>query len=487
MASFVETMMTRKFLLFQLLLLCPLLSAESRGPGIEIAFYLEAHVYVPLDSDELFIKHMIAKQTKTLLGAMRAFEISPRNTDPFKAHHLEMNQHIVKRVDKPEKIKKVTYRFHDRAVIHDEIDILKILEITLLNSNADENIDKLVQPCADGFAFKETLWYFYEPQRPSCQNLIDEEAKIIRHARALLEADQVSLAEINRMFSPGQIFFKADGKRESTEYPDYSSIISGEKPLQVYMISGIDSSSRVIKDRFGLEYIRFLQNIAKTYTSFRSLDTNSQFLTLAIDNIEKYNISFADLFKWILNQSDLPLFFYDNEEKITQLSERVIEQFADKWRHWEFLLESNQRVQVHTFYGFEGDNSDQQKIFRDKFLEAYKLGDIIIYNGHSYLGRAVIAPHNFSKEDFKKSYQLIFFNSCGSYSLFGAGYENIKGDDRNLDILANGLSSQIKYSGDIMAEFLKSVFLQSSFKQIIASMLCVPNIKYFPLVTLLSP
>ncbi len=83
-------------------------------------------------------------------------------------------------------------------------------------------------------------------------------------------------------------------------------------------------------------------------------------------------------------------------------------------------------------------------LFWKKSIEEY---EVISYNGHSGLGANLdldgmnirLKEVNVPKLQFKKNYQIIFFNGCSTYSYYNKKYFKAKGGSKNLETILTGL------------------------------------------------
>ena len=121
----------------------------------------------------------------------------------------------------------------------------------------------------------------------------------------------------------------------------------------------------------------------------------------------------------------------------------------------------NLKMHIRLFYGETGADEKSQP-FHYFFRDSLKNGAVVIYDGHSGLGghldlASIAELEHFDIAPNKDRYQIFFFNSCTSYTYYNALYFQRKrglGKDgdakgtKNLDILANGLSTAF----DEMAE-----------------------------------
>lgn len=103
-------------------------------------------------------------------------------------------------------------------------------------------------------------------------------------------------------------------------------------------------------------------------------------------------------------------------------------------------------LEVVLFFGPSGI-SEPSRAFHYVFKDALENSSVVIYDGHSGLGAHLDLKEIEKEEQFKikthpNEYQIMFFNSCSSYSYYNTAYHLLKGErnpTQNLDILSNGL------------------------------------------------
>jgi hypothetical protein len=100
-------------------------------------------------------------------------------------------------------------------------------------------------------------------------------------------------------------------------------------------------------------------------------------------------------------------------------------------------------------------------LFWKKAMEDY---EIISYNGHSGLGANLdmdsmnvrLEEVDTPKIKFNKTYQIIFFNGCSTYSYYNKKYFKAKGGSKNLETLLTGLPSYYADMAENNKAFLKT-------------------------------
>lgn len=111
-------------------------------------------------------------------------------------------------------------------------------------------------------------------------------------------------------------------------------------------------------------------------------------------------------------------------------------------------------------YLVETSLSSRSKLFAQFFKDAIENADVLIYAGHSGLGGNLDIPSledkagEFEFNPNKK--QILFFNSCSSYSYYLNQFSEIKRKSK-IDVLTNGLSSYFYTAPDIELKFLETI------------------------------
>lgn len=133
--------------------------------------------------------------------------------------------------------------------------------------------------------------------------------------------------------------------------------------------------------------------------------------------------------------------------------------------------EKNLTIKVRLFFG-EAGIDEASRPFHFFYRDALENAALMIYDGHSGLGGhldldAIQKVRRFKITPNKSQYQIYFFNSCTSYTYYNSLYfqkkrkrnkVDAKGT-KNLDVLANGLSTAFDSMADGDMALLKAVDL----------------------------
>src|SRR5262249_32924922 len=107
-------------------------------------------------------------------------------------------------------------------------------------------------------------------------------------------------------------------------------------------------------------------------------------------------------------------------------------------------------IVVNVYYGAETDDSPHRR--------ALKTSDVVVYNGHSYIGYGPLDPSRYRATDFPSSYQIFFFNSCVSFNYYEQDFFKLKdGGTANLDTVTNGIETWLNGSGRATGRFVATL------------------------------
>ncbi|MBY0517835.1 MAG: hypothetical protein K2P81_13070 [Bacteriovoracaceae bacterium] len=116
-------------------------------------------------------------------------------------------------------------------------------------------------------------------------------------------------------------------------------------------------------------------------------------------------------------------------------------------------LGTNSEIEIQLMLA-ETEMDNRDSTFHKYLIEAYENADIIAYDGHSGLG-GNLDLNSLPTVNFKRNYQIIFFNGCSSYPYYNQNYFAAKpGGSKNLDIITAGLPTLTSTSEDNMMAFL---------------------------------
>jgi hypothetical protein len=335
----------------------------------------------------------------------------------------------------------------------------------------------------DAREFADMLWYSFEPTRPSCNKAMKDEQAAIDAARRQLDdpKNQVPQLEVSRLYIPITVELGADKTRRGLTYPDYHRLFSGgvvKDKLVVALVNGyIDHEKPKFANKdFGYtEWLKTIREVFAARPGFRLVGTSpevglKEFRVGDAGKIARVE-EFQDILKMELEDTGYPegLSAAERTDLKRQFSARV----EKHWLTFEVPVkvsigggaERDFAIRLTTYFGSEEDVRP--------FKHAFKNADVVVYNGHSYVGAGPMDPQNFSQGDFTSKYQILFFDSCVSFNYYEKDYFALKeGGTKNLDLITNAMESPADESGPAQGRFIASLISgrEPSYKALLETM-----------------
>jgi hypothetical protein len=459
----------------------PYLTSSS---GVERKLTIKGYVYVDQNADAYTIQNAVQQQVRTAFGPLRIGQISVddrefrTNVDP--TSFVKTNVDVVKKdsdgkLTTSKTVARVDYTYKARALISSSIAESSTFSMTLLMGNYQSFVGEILDKCTENPSedreFSSSFWYVWAPDEYRCKELISGEATAVDKERQALKAGdgQIGETEYGRRYLPLNAELKpADAP--PTTYPEYDRLYGLKDPSKtrvvVYYIAGVaahstDPVSRQFEHDMGfVEFFKALDELATQYSKLQ-VAADSQVNPLAFEhNGKKYEGTFAQLHSWVVSESDFP-----TEIKVEDrdaFRRAIHDNMKLKWIKLEVPLKlrtpegdsKSMTLEMRLIFGTEGDYG-----MFGYLKEAYRNADVVLYNGHSYIGSSYLDAARFSASDFSSNYQIFFFNSCVSFNYYGVSYFKLKdGGSKNLELVTNGLEVPIWDGGKSMGQFITSLF-----------------------------
>src|SRR5262249_36052331 len=149
--------------------------------------------------------------------------------------------------------------------------------------------------------------------------------------------------------------------------------------------------------------------IQKVYPTLKLVSTEGTDLTtFTVGTKTVKNVTWADLVNWELNNTGWPstLTFSEHDK----LRQAVAAKLAKHWLRFEQPVSvkigsaaaQDLTIVINTYYGAETDDTPHRRALANS--------DVVIYNGHSYIGFGPLDPNRYTADDFPSTYQLFMFN-----------------------------------------------------------------------------
>jgi len=366
------------------------------------------------------------------------------------------------------KVRRVEYTYRARALVEKSLASKTSFGLALLMGDYQSFVSEILQDCVESYEhdqeFASSFWYVWFPGASACKTRIDSETQAIQSERQGLVVGQLGELEFARRYLPVNAQLDpAAGPR--TTYPEYDQLYGlnepGKKDLVVYQIVGVAShdgdpeSDRFANDLGFAEFFKTLKVLADRWPSLKVSSASSVDPLTVTFNGQSYSGTFGDLYSWVVNRSGFPAGIASSDRDAFRRA--IHDHVLLKWIRLEVPLtvRSGQTsrqltLQLRLLFGTESSWS-----VRSYFKEAFKNGDVVLYDGHSYIGSGPLDPGNYSPSDFAGRYQIFFFNSCVSFNYYSVDYFDHKaGGSKNLDLVTNGVEVWIQDGGKSMGQFI---------------------------------
>jgi hypothetical protein len=447
------------------------LSARTR----KLSF--EGIVYVEPGASNAVILERIRAQTQTAFGPLRESKIAVNSRELRDVDASTFQKRSVRIVD-PERPRsvpvpnlEVRYTYTDDAIVPVSFAERSTIASAALNPYAlTTRENQLRRECTanDSHSRPYPLWYEFNPRLPQCKEAMKAELAKVRKDRALVAGlgdDAVAASEVDRMYIPLTVNLGADTTAKGETYPEYDRLFGGgvdPNALVISLVYGpIDDKIPAAGPQADSGYAEWSDNLrqllkARPFT-LKPIPEGAEINTVRLSTgTVVRDLTLAKVLGWPSGETE-------GMEGLTGPERTEVKKVIGQrlYRHWLTLEtpvkvkigdapERDFTIRVMTYFGVDTDIKPH--------AFAFKNSDVYIYNGHSYVGEGPLDPSNFSKQDFPKSYQILFVDSCVSYNYYHEGYLPLKqGGTKNLDFITNGLEAPSLGSGRATGKFVSKL------------------------------
>ncbi|MBX3228527.1 MAG: hypothetical protein KIT84_07735 [Labilithrix sp.] len=432
----------------------------------------EGVVYVEPGSSNDAIVEAARKQARSAFGALLHQEVAVQTRELQNVDAKSFKKRNVTVVEPGAAdgapMIEVKYTYRDNAVVPVKMATKTALNIALLSAGAEDKTAEIVAACTknDKEAREDAeaglLWYNFDPSRATCKKALEAEARQIEQDTSAL-ADpktQVARSRVDRVYLPSTAQLASAANATDATYPEYDRLFAGPSQpgvLTISIVNGRLAHERVEarKDSGYYEWLAALDVIFTEHPDFAltKIEPHEE-ITYAYAENKKYDgLSFADFIQWTVYGRGWP------KGMPASSRDNIAKTIADKLdNHW-VTFEKKTKVQIgnkapqdltiriETFFGVDDDTAPHRR--------ALKHGDVVVYNGHSYIGEGPLDPANYTKDSFSKGYQMFWFDSCVSYNYYEKDFFLLKeGGSKNLDLITNGLEAPEWMSGEAEGKFI---------------------------------
>jgi hypothetical protein len=457
----------------------------------ERALSIEGYVYVKAGASDSTILAAVRKQNKSGFGALREADISANNRELAEIDAKGFIKETVSVVDPKSPSApattalRVRYKYTDKALVPVSMSKRSAFNMALMAGNYDLQTKRILTECTGNTAhdkeFESAIWYVFNPSLPQCKDAITKEQQAIDDARKGLAdpATQIVAAEMNRLYLPVTAKLEATSTSTKKTYPEYDRLWKGgvtPGKVTISMIGGVmadwaaGEQPPILDDMGYTAFFEQMREILKVRPNLKLVSAEGvDMTTFTVSGKTVSGVTFADLSNWELGKTGYPSAVTSSADRLA-LRKAVADKIYKHWLRFEapFSVKvgkdaaTDVTVVINTYYGAETDETPHRRAIRGS--------DVVIYNGHSYIGSGPLDPVRYDESDFPGTYQLFFFNSCVSFNYYEKDFFKMKaGGEDNLDIVTNGLESWLSGSGAAMGRFVGTVLngKQVSYKDIL--------------------
>jgi hypothetical protein len=451
-----------------------LTSLSARERSLEF----QGLVYVSDGAADSTIMRAIQAQTRTAFGALRTQEVAVNNRELKEIDARSIKKRSVTAIDTehptaaPRKMLEVKYVYRDRAIVPVAMARRSTLAAAVMSPGYEAQTPRVLRECTandkDARDFADMLWYSFEPTRASCRKAMKDEQTAIDAARRELDDPKVEvpLLEVDRLYRPITVELGPDKTTRGLTFPDYHRLFAGgvvKDKLVVALVNGyIDHHKpKFVNKDFGYaEWLKTLKEVFDSRPGFELVDARpavgfKEFKLGTAGKVARVG-RFQDILAMELDDTGYPEGL--NADERTDLKRQFSARAEKHWLTFEAPVrvsvgggpEKDFGIQLTTYFGSEEDVRP--------FKHAFRNADVVVYNGHSYVGAGPMDPTNYSADDFTKAYQILFFDSCVSFNYYEKDFFALKGGGaQNLDLITNGMESPADESGPAQGRFIASL------------------------------
>jgi hypothetical protein len=434
----------------------------------------EGVVYVEAGAKQEAILEAARKQAQSAFGALLNSEVAVQtrevqNVDAgsFKKRSVRVVD-AAKEGDAGKEMLEVRYSYSDNAVVPVKMSRKTSLSLALLGQGAEPKTTEIVAACtkndheAQEDARDGLLWYDFNPSKGSCREAMTKEQRTIDTESASLADPKkmVPRSRAERVFLPVTMQLARAATATRPTYPEYDRLFAGGADpgaLTVVILNGRLAHKKVEakKDDGYYEWLAALDVLFTEHPDFTmtKIEPDEPITNPIVDGKRYPDLSFKDFIRWTVYGDGWP------EGMPASSRDAIVTNIANKLdNHW-VTFEKKVKVQIgegaakdltlriETLFGADEDPAPHRR--------AVKRGDVVLYNGHSYIGYGPLDPDNFKDSSFSSAYQLLFFDSCVSYNYYEKDFFLLKpGGSKDLDMITNGLEAPEWLSGESQGKFV---------------------------------
>ncbi|MBX3227700.1 MAG: hypothetical protein KIT84_15195 [Labilithrix sp.] len=447
-----------------------LTSLTARSRKLEFAGY----VYVEDGMSDVQILLTVKQQTQSAFGALQAANVGVKSRELANVDPATFLKVPVEVVDKnapegsvPRHMIRVAYTYSDEAIVPVTLADRSALSLALLGTNYQSQSAKILPECTknDTLAheFQNSVWYVFDPQVASCAPAMADEQKKIDADRAGLDETQIPASELTRLYIPTTVKLSPTDEAQATKYPEYDLLYSGmgveSGKLVIGMVNGLmadwaaGETHELYEDAGYPMWFGGMREVFIARPGFELVKVEGveKPLDYEVAGVPIHFNTWKDLMAFELDKVNPPGMGGLARDEVRKV---IADTLSLKWVVFEAPVTVRMNgesypltIKLQTYFGSDTDQTPHKR--------AIKTSDIMVYNGHSYIGYGPLDPSRFTPEDFPGSYQVLHINGCVSYNYYNKDYVPLKvGGTKSLDIVTNGLQSWVTESGQATGRYV---------------------------------
>lgn len=440
----------------------PLTSLTAR----ERALSFEGVVYVEPGASDAEILETARAQTRSAFGALLHLDVAVQTREVGNIDERSFKKRKVTVIDPDDPrdegraMTEVTYEYRDNAVVPVAMARKTSLPTALLGPGAKERTQDLVFRCTAGTAEEVEderiglFWYDFNPSLERCRAELAREQRAIDADTAKL-ADpkrQVAASRANRTFLPVTMRLAAGDNAKRATYPEYDRLFGGaseEGVLTIVLLNGRLSHDGVeASEDYGYhEWMAELGAIFAEHPDFEltTIEPREDITSAEVNGVRYDDLRFDDFIRWQL-EDEGPHAYDPSRDELQRI---IADRLDNHWITFEKRVKvaigdqppKPLTIRIETLFGVDDEMEPHRR--------ALRRGDVLVYDGHSFIGDGPLDPANYDATSFTNGYQLLWFDSCVSYNYYEKDYFSLKpGGSKNLDLITNGLEAPQYLSGD---------------------------------------
>ncbi len=437
----------------------------------------EGYVYVLPTASASQILTAVRSQTRSAFGALLVSNVAVASRELATVDAKSFIKEKVSVLDDAggvsHEMLRVHYRYTDRAIMPKAMASRSTLSLGLLHGDYQDQAERILTDCTlngpDEREMATDIWYVFNPSLARCKKAMKAEQTLLdaKRVAALAAPAQVVAEELTRLYIPMTASFSATPESGKTSYPEYDRLWAGgvtPGTLTSTVLAGMIDHVKPGETHYEADDSGYWETMATMEELLRTrpklnvvtVDPPADLSTFQVGKKSLGHLTFRNFVEWNVYETGWPEGLTPTEKK--DLERQVAHRIANRWITFEEKVKvaigtaapKLTTIRVQLYFGAEEAITPYRR--------AIQTSDILLYNGHSYIGEGPLDPKNFSKKDFPQSYQLLFIDSCISFNYYNSDYNAFKTNgSADLDLITNGVESLSDGSGAAQGRFLAKI------------------------------